>query len=247
MTSRYRFAVEYLGTEYAGWQIQVGHPTVEEELEKALSVCLRTPVNIVGAGRTDAGVHATGQVAHFDFDGALDPRKVERSVNALVSDNIRIRRLEACSPEFHARFDAVSRQYLYRIALRPTALYKGLSWYSGFALHHELFQRELAVVEGIHDFVNFSVPRKDGKSTDCNVLKAEARVEGNFLMVRIEADRFLHKMVRATVGACFEVARNAKPPGLVQSIFDGAYAGEWTWAPARGLCLEKVVYKDYEF
>src|SRR6185295_20262678 len=110
---RYRFVIEYLGTSYAGWQIQPGQPTVEGELEQALTTALRTPIDIVGAGRTDAGVHALGQVAHFDCDAPVDARKLERSVNALTSENIFIRRLEPCAPEFHARFDAVSRMYLY--------------------------------------------------------------------------------------------------------------------------------------
>src|SRR5690606_19163499 len=101
---RYRFAVEYLGAPFAGWQIQPGQATVQGELEKALEVCLRAPVAVVGAGRTDAGVHASGQVAHFECDAALDPRKVERSVNALTPDSVFIRNLEACAPDFHARY-----------------------------------------------------------------------------------------------------------------------------------------------
>src|SRR4051812_25747304 len=120
---RYRFAVEYLGTDYAGWQIQPGQPTVQAELEKALAVCLRVPTDVVGAGRTDAGVHGRGQVAHFDCDAVLDVRKVEKSINALTPDSIFIRRLEACPSDFHARYSALSRLYNYRVALRPTALH----------------------------------------------------------------------------------------------------------------------------
>ena len=245
--ARYRFAVEYLGTDFAGWQIQPGQPTVEGELEKALSLCLRAPVDIVGAGRTDAGVHARGQTAHFDFEGELEVRKVQRSVNALTPESIFIRRLEGCHPEFHARYDAVSRLYRYRIALRPTALDRAQAWDCGYVLDVARFRAELRDVCGSHNFVNFSVPRKDGKSTDCDVLRADAESDEMFLTVHIEANRFLHKMVRAIVGACFDVARKARPPGLIKRIREGTYDGEWTWAPARGLCLEKVAYRDYEF
>jgi tRNA pseudouridine38-40 synthase len=244
--ARYRFAIEYLGTAYAGWQVQPGQRTVQETLERALKTCLRAETPVTGAGRTDAGVHARGQVAHFDFDGPLESRRVERSLNALTADDVFVRRLEPCAGDFHARYHALSRTYHYRIARRPTALLGQLSWYSGFALDPGLFRAELAAVVGQRNFVNFSVPREDGKSTLCRVLRAELQVDEDFLTVVLAADRFLHKMVRSIVGACFDVARGARPPGLAQGILDDTYRGEWTWAPARGLCLEKVAYKDYD-
>lgn len=244
---RYRFAVEYLGTDFAGWQIQPGQATVQSELEKALEVCLRVPTAVVGAGRTDAGVHGSGQVAHFEGEDGLDVRRVQGSVNALTSDSVFIRRLEACAPDFHARYSALSRLYRYRIALRPTALYGNISWYPGMPLDPDLFRRALKDVVGPHDFVNFCVPREDGKSTLCNVLRADVEADEVFLTVTLEADRFLHKMVRSIVGACFDVARGALPGALIKDILAGSYAGERTWAPARGLCLEKVVYRDYEY
>ena len=244
---RYRFAVEYLGTPFAGWQIQPGQATVQAELERALGVCLRVPTAVTGAGRTDAGVHASGQVAHFECDADLDVRRVQGSVNALTSEAVFIRRLEACAPDFHARFSALSRLYRYRIALRPTALRGRFSWHPGMPVDADLFRAALREVIGARDFVNFSVPREDGKSTLCEVLRAEAERDEAFLTVTLEADRFLHKMVRSIVGACFDVARGALPGTLIKDILAGAYPGERTWAPAHGLCLEKVVYRDYEY
>lgn len=243
---RYRFAVEYLGTPYAGWQIQPGQATVQSELEKALGICLRAPVLVVGAGRTDAGVHASGQVAHFDCEAGLDAARVERSLNALTPDSICVRRLEACAPDFHARYSALSRLYRYRIALRPTALHGGISWHTGMRLDPERFRRALESVVGQHDFANFSVPRNDGKSTLCEVLRAEADSDEAFLTVTLEANRFLHKMVRSIVGACFDVARGALPETLTRDVLAGNHKGERTWAPANGLCLEQVKYRDYE-
>jgi tRNA pseudouridine38-40 synthase len=245
-SARYRFAVEYQGTAYAGWQVQDGQPTVQEALEKALRTCLRTPVTVTGAGRTDAGVHARGQVAHFDVEEAIDPRRVEHSVNALTPPDVVVRRMEACEPGFHARYDAVTRLYRYRIARRPVALLAHMAWYPGFRIDESLLREELGHVVGLRDFVNFSVPRDDGKSTDCEVVRAEVEDDGAFVTVVLEANRFLHKMVRSMVGASFDVARGARPPGLVRGILDGSYRGEWTWAPALGLCLEKVTYKDYD-
>jgi tRNA pseudouridine38-40 synthase len=244
---RYRFAVEYLGTAYAGWQIQPGQATVQEELQSALKVCLREEVDVVGAGRTDAGVHALGQVAHFDCAAELDVRRVERSVNALTSGSVFVRRLEACDGNFHARYRALTRLYRYRIALRPTALFGHMSWHHGYPMELDSYRAELREVVGARDFVNFSVPRDDGKSTDCEVIRADAESHGDFLVITLEANRFLHKMVRSIVGAGFDVARKAQPPGLIKKILAGTHGGEWTWAPAQGLCLEKVSYSDYEY
>lgn len=243
---RYRFTVEYLGTAYAGWQIQVGQLSVQEVLERALKICLRADITLMGSGRTDSGVHARGQVAHFDYPTDIDTGKVERSLNALTPEDVWVRKLEACREDFHARYDAESRLYNYRIAQRATALQGGISWFPGFPLDAERLRSELDKVVGVHNFVNFSVPREDGKSTECKVLRAEVVADGIFLVVVIEANRFLHKMVRSIVGASFDVARKARPAGLTEGILDGSYQGEWTWAPARGLCLEKVIYKDYD-
>ncbi len=244
---RYRFAVEYLGTSFAGWQAQPGQATVQSELEHALGVCLRVPAQVVGAGRTDAGVHGSGQVAHFECDAELDVRRVQGSVNALTPDTVFIRRLEACPSDFHARYSALSRLYRYRIALRPSALLGRVSWHPGLPLDPDRFRRALADVVGKYDFMNFSVPREDGKSTWCEVLRADAETDEAFLTVTLEANRFLHKMVRSVVGACFDVARGAHPVGLIKEILAGGFRGERTWAPAHGLCLERVKYSDYEY
>jgi tRNA pseudouridine38-40 synthase len=241
---RYRFTVEYFGAPFAGWQLQDGQPTVQGELERALETALRVPVRIHGAGRTDAGVHATGQVAHFDSGDEIDPRRVQASLNALAGPHIRVRGLGRCADAFHARYDATARRYLYRIALRPVALLAPISWHPVWAFDAGLFGAELAGAIGSRDFLNFSVPRDDGKPTVCNLLRAEAARAGAFLHVRIEADRFLHKMVRSLVGAAFDVARGAHPPGLIAAILENRFEGERFWAPPQGLCLEQVTYPD---
>jgi tRNA pseudouridine38-40 synthase len=244
--ARFRFIVEYFGAPFAGWQWQENAPTVQGELERALETALRHTIRVTGAGRTDAGVHAVGQSAHFDFDGEFDPGRLMRSLNALAGPHIQVRSLESCDPEFHARYSALSRRYLYRIALRPVVFLREWSWRPGCALDFDLFQSELNSALGNHDFVNFSVPRNDGKSTQCRLLRTEVVHVGPFLEIRVEADRFLHKMVRALVGACFEVARGAQPAGFVQAILEGRSAEARMWAPPQGLCLEKVTYKDHE-
>jgi tRNA pseudouridine38-40 synthase len=248
--TRYRFAVEYRGEPFAGWQVQENAVSVQGELEKALAIVLRPApgslVRVTGAGRTDTGVHATGQVAHFDSDADLDPRRLQNSLNALCGPRIRVRGLEACAPDFHARFSALSRQYVYRIALRPVALLDAISWNPPWPFDAELFAAELKTALGKHDFLSFSVPRHDGKSTLCDVNFVQTTRAGAFLEARIRADRFLHKMVRSLIGASFDVARGAHEPGLIRAVLEGRFDGERFWAPPRGLCLEKVGYPGYD-
>jgi tRNA pseudouridine38-40 synthase len=249
---RYRFAVEYFGAPFAGWQLQDGPETVQGTLEKALETVLRRPTRVHGAGRTDAGVHASGQVAHFDVSQEIDPRRIQFSLNALAGPHVRVRGLERCDDAFHARFDALSRRYLYRIALRPVALGADLAWQPPWPFDIDLFAAELRSALGRRDFLNFSVPRDDGKSTECNLLLAQVEKDGAhdvardgvFLNVTVAADRFLHKMVRSLVGASFDAARGAHPMGLVRAILEGRFVGERFWAPPQGLCLVKVEYPD---
>jgi tRNA pseudouridine38-40 synthase len=254
--ARFRFAVEYFGEPYAGWQVQNNAITVQGELERALETVLRVPVRLTGAGRTDAGVHASGQVAHFDSDAPFEPRKLEHSLNALAGPHIKVRGLEACSETFHARFDATSRRYRYRLALRPVALMAPLSWQPPWPFDLAVFEAELKSALGKRDFLSFSVPRDDGKSTRCDLRRVELVREGALLEVWIEADRFLHKMVRSLLGAALDAARGAPGsekvsladggPGLIRSILDGSFDGPRFWAPPGGLCLERVAYPDYE-
>jgi tRNA pseudouridine38-40 synthase len=242
---RYRFTAEYLGIDFLGWQAQPQGNSVQQTLERAFGTCLRAKVSITGAGRTDAGVHAEGQVAHFDFPEKFEEAKIEHSVNSLTPDSIFIRRLESCDPEFHARYSALYRHYQYCIARKPTALYGHLVWSVNMCLDRELFLQELREILGTHDFNRFSIPRHDGKSTECHVSRAELEEKGNLLIVHIEADRFLHKMVRSIVGACFDVARKRHAPGLIKAIFTNEFTGEHTWAPSTGLCLKEIGYEKH--
>ena len=149
-------------------------------------------------------------------------------------------------PDFHARFTALSRQYVYRLALRPVALLDPVSWHPPWPFDAALFTAELKTALGKHDFLSFSVPRNDGKSTLCDVNRVETTRVGAILEVRIRADRFLHKMVRSLIGASIDVARGAHAPGLIRAILEDRFDGERFWAPPRGLCLEKVRYPEYD-
>ncbi len=245
---RHRFVVEYLGTPYAGWQIQPGARTVQGDLEKALGTALRTEIGVVGSGRTDAGVHARGQVAHADLPDGVDVAKLQRSLNALAGGDLAVRAMEPCPETFHARYSALTRRYRYRLALRPSPLQAPFTWRIRAPLRADLLSQELASVLGEHDFVAFCVPRHDGKSTLCHVLRCEiGREDGDdFPCVHIEANRFLHKMVRSLVGAAVEVGCGLQAPGFIRRVLSGEKNASWTWAPPQGLCLEQVTYQDYD-
>ncbi|MDR1760016.1 MAG: tRNA pseudouridine(38-40) synthase TruA [Fibrobacter sp.] len=246
---RFRFRCEYLGSAFFGWQVQNESgerkfDSVQGALEDAFAVALRAPVKLVGAGRTDTGVHARGLMVHFDFDGALDLEKTVRSVNGLTKRFIRIRDLEPCAPDFHARHDAISRYYVYTFFTRPVALYRDFGWECGNVnLNLDLMEREAKSFLGEHDFIRFCIPRNDGKSTLSTLTEFRLERPNDFSAVwHIRGNRFLHRQVRAMVGTLFDIGRGRYGEGTVQAIFEDRFEGERTWAPPQGLILEDVTY-----
>ena len=246
---RYKFICEYNGLGFSGWQKQLKNgeiceKTVQTELEKAFSIALRQKINVIGAGRTDTGVHARGQVAHFDIEAreTLDYRILENSVNALSDKNVCIRNLEPCPEVFHARYSAKEKYYTYTLCTEPMVLGKELVWECGYKLNAEFMEEEAKSFLGSHDFNAFSIPRNDGKSTECSL--TEFRLEKISMLLRwhIRGNRFLHKQVRSMVGLLFDVGRGHHELRAVDKIFKGEFKGERTWAPPHGLVLEEVIY-----
>ncbi len=247
---RYKFSCEYSGSAFSGWQEQlkngiIREKTVQTELERAFFIALRQKIRIVGAGRTDAGVHARGQVAHFDLEGEINCPVMENSVNAISDENVCIRNLEPCPSDFHARYSAKERYYQYTLCPGPVVLGRELVWQCEYKLNTELMEKEAKSFLGEHDFNAFSVSRNDGKSTVCTITEFRLEpVEAHCDVLRwhIRGNRFLHKQVRAMVGLLFDVGRGRFEPGVVAQIFSGEFKGERTWAPPQGLVLEAVGY-----
>jgi tRNA pseudouridine38-40 synthase len=233
--------VAYDGTAYSGFQIQPNAPTVQGELERVLAVMCAEPVRIAGAGRTDAGVHATGQVIDLRTTSGLGPDELERGVNALLPEDIAISDLEPAAESFHARFSATGRTYEYRIrnaAVREPLWARREHWIPG-ELDVAAMREAAAHLIGRHDFAAFAA----GESGERTVKRADWIVEGSVLRFEIESDAFLRGMVRGIVGTLLWVGRakiSVERFAEVLGARDRAIAGPS--APAKGLCLVAVRY-----
>jgi len=235
--------VAYDGTAYAGFQVQPNAPTVQGELERVLAVICGEPVRITGAGRTDAGVHASGQVIDLRTTSGLAAAELERGVNALLAEDIAISDLGPAADSFHARFSATGRTYEYRIrnaAVRDPLWARREHWYPG-ELDVAAMRAAAARLVGRHDFAAFA----SGESGERTVRRAEWFSEGNILRFEIESDAFLRGMVRGIVGTLLWVGRGKLTVARFAEILaakDRALAGPS--APAKGLCLVAVRYGD---
>ena len=231
----------YDGTAYAGFQVQPNAPTVQGELERVLAVICAEPVRFTGAGRTDAGVHASGQVIDLRTTSGLGAAELERGVNALLPEDIAISDLEPAADHFHARFSATGRTYEYRIRnapVRDPLWVRREHWHPG-ELDVAAMRAAAAHLVGRHDFAAFAA----GESGERTVRRAEWISEGSVLRFEIESDAFLRGMVRGIVGTLLWVGRGKLTVERFAEVLaakDRALAGPS--APAKGLCLVAVRY-----
>ena len=235
--------LEYDGTDFYGWQIQKDRRTVQGVLEGVLSQRLNEHVSVVGAGRTDKGVHAVGQVMHFDYTCSEPVETLFQSLNAMMPQDISLVRLEKVSGDFHARFSAVRRSYRYEMCLEPSALVRRYCWEVPPELNTARIRKAIVHLRGAHNFKPLSKQNPAEKHYRCTVNDVSLKRHGNHLTFRITADRFLRGMVRAIMGILVDVGRGAKEPDVFKHML--AYSDRTllsNLAPARGLFLEKVEY-----
>lgn len=242
----FRVVLEYDGSGYHGWQRQPDSVTVQEVVEDTLAVMLQSSVTVSAAGRTDAGVHALGQVAHFKAATRLGAEELFKGLNALLPDDIAVLSLDDADPSFHARFSAVSKEYLYRVVNRPfpVALERNRVWWVRRDLDTDAMSDALSHLVGEHDFTSFCAAGSSTKSKTRNLMRAGLElIDSGHIELRFEADGFLRKMVRNIVGTVVEVGLGKRPPGEIAEILavkDRRLAGKT--APARGLYLVRVNY-----
>jgi tRNA pseudouridine38-40 synthase len=246
--SRFKMTLEYEGTRYSGWQIQQNARTVQGEIAKALETALGSrQFELYGAGRTDAGVHALEQVAHLEARTMLAPHILQQKINDALPADINILRIDKAHKNFHARRDAVARQYVYQISRRRTAFGKRFVWWIKDSLDIDPMRRAAEIFRGKRDFRSFTADNPNEKSTTTTIDVFSVEEEGNLILLRIRGSHFLWKMVRQMVGVLAEVGRGAMDVGEVHRFFeDYSPIPAKLTAPPSGLFLERVYYKDDE-
>lgn len=241
---RYFIRLSYDGTNYHGWQIQPNGNSVQEEIQKALTTILRTDMEIVGAGRTDAGVHASDMAAHFDIDREIDGGQLTYRLNRILPRDIAIKSVYEVSEDMHARFSAVSRTYHYYIHTQKDPFLRKYSCELHYDLDFQLMNEAASHLLNVSDFKAFCKSHTDVKTTLCNVTEARWVKQSDYSWYFvISANRFLRNMVRAVVGTLIEVGRRRISIEEFDSIVEGrerTQAGESM--PGNALFLEEVKY-----
>lgn len=246
----YKLTLEYDGSKYSGWQDQTNARTVQGELKRATAELFGEDVDVQGAGRTDAGVHAVGQVAHVKLTRAskLPSVGIMRELNDLLPSSIAVLECEEAPPRFHARHHATSRAYFYQISTRKAALSKRYVWWIKEPLDVKRMQQAAALISGRHDFVAFRAldKSKPDESTIVVVESAEIAVDDHLIVFRIEASHFLWKMVRRLTGVLAKVGLGEVTVEEFRGLIEGRKnpkmdVAAWT-APASGLFLESIKY-----
>lgn len=247
MTVRIAIGVSYDGHGFEGWQSQPSGMTVQDHLEAALSQIAATPIRVVGAGRTDTGVHALGQVVHFDCESRRPDSAWVRGTNALLPDTIAVQWALPVTAEFHARFSAIGRRYVYLLyvhPVRPSLLAGRSGWYHA-PLDIEAMREAAGMLIGKHDFSAFRSSQCQAKTPVRNLTNLIIRAQGPHVTFEVTADAFLHHMVRNLVGCLLYIGKGAHPAAWIKQILDGRDRRQAapTIAPG-GLYLTEVCYEE---
>ena len=249
----YKLLLQYDGTDFHGWQSQPGLRTVQAEIEDACSLIEGTRVNVYGSGRTDAGVHAEGQVASFELQREITPQKLRAAINGNVDTDVRVLNAEEVGPEFHARYSALGKTYVYRVVNAPVMS----PFWSRYA-HHEARPLDLAQIKtaaelflGHHDWTAFSAAQSDVEDRVRTITalditeRLDDRSHSNLIEIKVSAEGFLRYMVRSIAGALMAVGRGELDCAAVaQAIETGVRPIIAATAPAHGLTLLSVKYTE---
>ena len=238
--------LEYDGVDFKGWQLQPGVRTVQGELEKALADLLGEPVRTVAAGRTDAGVHALGQVVNFKTSHRIPVAEVTPALNARLPSDLLILDAAEVEASFDARRSASSRRYLYRIEFQRRAVGRGFAWVVPYRLDLCAMQAAALLLPGSRDFTSFCIAALEREHRLCNLTECRWETSEHGLRLWMEANRFVRGMVRSTVGTLVDVGRGARRPEDVDAILkacDRSAAGPT--APPQGLLLHSVSYTPH--
>ena len=242
---RYFIELAYNGKNYHGWQYQPNAQTVQEVMEHALSTLLQYKIEIVGAGRTDTGVHASKMVAHFDITKPIEPTEFCSKLNAFLPKDIAVFKIYLVTPRAHARFDAISRTYHYRILQSKDVFNYDFGYYFTKSLDIEALQKACHILMLYNNFQCFSKSHTDVKTYNCAIKQATWVVENSHLVFKITADRFLRNMVRAIVGTMINIGLGKINADALHDIIRSKSRSMAGFsAPAEGLFLVDIVYPE---
>ena len=247
MSRRLRIRLAYDGTDFHGWQVQPDLPTIQGALEEILAEIEGAPVSVAGSGRTDAGVHAVGQVAAFTLINPIPPDNLRRAVNRLLPPSIRVLSVEETPADFHPRFDALAKSYeyrLYRGETCPPFLWRTVHHYP-YPLDVERMTHLAAMLAGEHDFTAFAAADgrdAEGRSKVRTIFESELRLEAQTLCYRVRGSGFLKHMVRNLVGTLVEGGKGNLGPAGLTALLSGAGGRCGPTLPAKGLTLLSVEY-----
>lgn len=250
MARNIKLTIEYDGTAYAGWQIQENAPSIQAEIRDAIFKVTAESVNLIGAGRTDAGVHALGQVANFQVEHTLEAGRFADALNYHLPDDIRIHLSEGAAQSFNARFDAVWRRYRFLLSDQRSALYRHQRWEHRATLDSDRLREAAALINGEHDFTPYCVVASRKEDNRCIIYHSQWRQIGPLWVYEIRGNRFLHSMVRSLVGAMVNVATVDQDNNSLnltmddlRSMLNGSNTTRTPFtAPAHGLYLVAVGY-----
>ncbi|MBL7960352.1 tRNA pseudouridine(38-40) synthase TruA [bacterium] len=238
-----KIIIEYDGTNFNGWQFQPHHRSVQGELQRAVKQITGEQVSIEGAGRTDTGVHARGQVGNFKIEKEIGLPELMKGLNAVLPDDVRVKSIDEVDMNFHSRFSAKERRYKYYMVQHPISIGRQYYWYYPHELDFEIMKSACCLLIGQKNFRSFCLSRAEVSHYICEVRKAEWYEKDGAMIFEINANRFLHNMVRTIVGTFVNLGRGRITYDDLLSIMekeDRRVAG--FSAPAEGLCLEEVVY-----
>lgn len=242
---RYFLKISFKGTSYSGWQVQANANTVQAELNAALETILRTPTETMGAGRTDAGVHALGMVAHFDSEKEVEESDFKYKLNALLPKDISVLEIKQVKVTAHARFDAVSRSYEYRIHHNKNPFYNQDSYFFNQALDEEAIGQAIDLIRFQEDFEAFSKVHTEVNHFNCRIFDARWERSGHGYVFYIRADRFLRGMVRTIVGTLLDVGTGRLSVSQLEHILSSKDRRKASRAvPAHGLYFVAADYPD---
>lgn len=242
---RYFIEFSYNGKAYHGWQNQPNAISVQQVLEEALSKILRSKISVMGAGRTDAGVHASQMFAHFDIETGFDIENTVFKLNCFLPEDIAVQKIFGTKANSHARFNALSRTYEYRISPQKNVFAIDFAYHAYFPLDIHKMNAASEILLEYNDFQCFSKSNTDVKTYHCTIKSAQWEQKDDLLIFTITADRFLRNMVRAIVGTMIEIGMGKMEVEQLHDIIKSKNRSEAGYSvPAQGLFLTKIVYPD---